>query len=57
VVLILLAWDTARATLVSAIRSRGVGCVVLVVGDRASREPHATTVPIDAIVNGEALSF
>jgi hypothetical protein len=31
--------------------------VVLVVGDRASREPHATTVPIDAIVNGEALSF
>lgn len=57
VVLIFLAWEPTRATLASAIRSRGVGCVVLIVGDRAAREPHGTTVPLDAIVNGEALSL
>jgi len=28
---------------------------VLVVGDRASRTPHTTTVPLDAITRGEAL--
>jgi uncharacterized protein (DUF58 family) len=57
VVLIFLRWDGARAALASAIRKRGVGCVVLIVGDRASRAPHGTTVALDAIVNGEALSL
>jgi uncharacterized protein (DUF58 family) len=57
VVLIVLAWDAARAALASAIRARGVGCVVLVVGDHASREPTRTTVSLDAIVHGEALSL
>lgn len=57
VVLIFLSWNTARAATASAIRARGVGCVVLIVGDHASREPHGTTVSLDTIVNGEELSL
>ncbi len=57
VVLIVLAWDDARAALASAIRARGASCRVLVVGDRASRAAHGTTVARSAIVNGEALSL
>ncbi len=56
-VLILLAWDDARAALASAIRARGTNCQVLIVGDRTLRAPHATTVALDAIVAGEALSL
>jgi uncharacterized protein (DUF58 family) len=55
VVLVALDWDDARAAFAAAIRARGVATVVLVVGDRASRTPHATTVPLDAITRGEAL--
>ncbi|MDP9002542.1 MAG: DUF58 domain-containing protein [Myxococcota bacterium] len=57
VVLIFLSWNAARAALASAIRARGVGCAVLIVGDHASREPYGTTVPLDSIVNGEELSL
>jgi uncharacterized protein (DUF58 family) len=57
VVLVLLAWDAARAGLAAAIRARGVACVVVIVGDRASRDPHGTTVALDAIKRGEALAL
>ena len=57
IVLIVLAWDDARAALASAIRARGTSCRVLVVGDRMARAPHATTVSLEAIVSGEALSL
>ncbi len=55
VVLVLLAWDDARAAFVAAIRARGTACVVLVVSDRTSHEPHATMVALGAITRGEAL--
>ena len=57
VVLVALGWDDARAAFVAAIRARGVETLVLVVGDRASRTTHATTVPLDAITRGEALAL
>jgi uncharacterized protein (DUF58 family) len=57
VVLVFLGWDDARAGFVSAIRARGTACVVLVVGDRTMHEPHATTVALEAITRGEALSL
>jgi uncharacterized protein (DUF58 family) len=57
VVLVFLAWDSARAAFVSAIRARGAACVVLIVGDRNAREPHGTVVALDAITRGEALSL
>ena len=57
VVLVLLAWDSERAALVSAIRARGAACTVLVVGDRSSHEPHATIVSLGAITRGEALAL
>jgi uncharacterized protein (DUF58 family) len=57
VVLIALAWDDARAAFVAAIGARGVGTKVLVVGDAASQTAHATTVSLDAITRGEALSL
>ena len=57
VVLVLLAWDAERAALVSAIRARAAACTVIVVGDRTSREPHATIVSLRAITRGEALAL
>jgi uncharacterized protein (DUF58 family) len=57
VVFIAVAWDDARAAFVAAIRARGVGCVVLIVGDEAARTASATTVPLSAIVGGEAISL
>jgi uncharacterized protein (DUF58 family) len=57
VVLVLLAWDAARAAFASAIRARGAACVVLVVGDRTAREPQRTTVALEAITRGEALAL
>ena len=57
VVFIALAADAVRDSIASAIRSRGIGCLMLVVGDRVSRTAHATTVPLDAIVKGEELSL
>ena len=55
VVLVVLGWDAGRAGLASTIRARGIGCVVLVVGERTSREPDRTTVALAAITAGEAL--
>jgi uncharacterized protein (DUF58 family) len=57
VVLVALVWDDARAALASALRSRGVGCLVLVVGDGSSRTSQVTTVPLQAIAGGEAISL
>ncbi len=57
VVLVLLGWDERRAALASSIRARGIDCVVLVVGDRASREPDRQTVAVGAIAAGEALAL
>lgn len=57
VVFIALGWDPPRAALAAAIRSRGVGCVVLIVGDHASRDPHGTTVSLDAITRSEELAL
>jgi uncharacterized protein (DUF58 family) len=57
VVLVLLAWDPTRVAFVSAIRARGTACRVLIVGDRTVRGPHATTVALEAITRGEALSL
>jgi len=57
VVLVALAWDDARAAFVAAIRARGVGCLVLIVGDEAARTDSATTVPLSAIVQGRAISL
>jgi hypothetical protein len=57
VVFVALAWDDARAAFVAAIRARGVGCVVLIVGDETARTANATTVPLSAIVQGEAISL
>jgi uncharacterized protein (DUF58 family) len=57
VVLVALAWDDARAAFAAAVRARGVATAVLVVGDRASRTPQTTTVPLDAIRRGEALAL
>jgi uncharacterized protein (DUF58 family) len=57
VVLVFLGWDAARAAFASSIRTRGTRCVVLIVGDRTSREPHGTTVALGAITRGEALSL
>jgi uncharacterized protein (DUF58 family) len=57
IILVVLAWDAARAALAATIRSRGVGCVVLVVGDHASRDPHGTTVALGMIERGEALAL
>jgi uncharacterized protein (DUF58 family) len=57
VVLVALVWNDARAVLASALRARGVGCAVLVVGDASSRTSEATTVPLHAITRGEAISL
>jgi uncharacterized protein (DUF58 family) len=57
VVFVALAWDAARAGLATAIRSRGVDCSVLVVGDRSSQDPHGKTVALDAITRGDALAL
>jgi hypothetical protein len=57
VIFVALAWDAARAGLVAAIRARGVGCTVFIVGDRSSHDAHATTVAIDAITRGDALAL
>jgi hypothetical protein len=57
VVLVTLAWDDSRAALASAIRSRGVGCLALVVGDQAARTAEATWVSLEAITRREALSL
>jgi uncharacterized protein (DUF58 family) len=57
IVLIALAWDDARTALAAAIRARGASCRVLVVGDRTSHGPHATTVARHIILAGEALSL
>ena len=55
IVLVFLKWEAARAELAAMLRSRGVDCVVLVLGDRSSRDPHGTTVALDAIRRGEVL--
>ncbi|HEY3665123.1 MAG TPA: DUF58 domain-containing protein [Polyangiaceae bacterium] len=57
VVFVALSWDDARAAFVAAIRARGVGCLVLIVGDEPARTASATTVPLSAIVQAEALSL
>jgi uncharacterized protein (DUF58 family) len=57
VVLIALEWNAARSGLAAALRSRGLDCAVLVVGDSASHAPHARTVALQAIERGEALSL
>jgi hypothetical protein len=57
IVLVFLGWDPGRAAFVAALRARGTTCAVLIVGDRAAREPHGTTVALDAITRGEALSL
>jgi uncharacterized protein (DUF58 family) len=57
VVLVMLAWDERRAAVASTIRARGIDCVVLVVGDRSSREPDRRTVALGAIAAGEALAL
>jgi uncharacterized protein (DUF58 family) len=57
IVLIVLGWDDSRAALAAAIRARGASCRVLIVGNREERAPHATTLALDAIVAGEALSL
>jgi uncharacterized protein (DUF58 family) len=55
IVFVALAWDDSRAAFVASLRSRGVGCVVFIVGDEAARTDTATTVSLAAIVRGEAL--
>jgi uncharacterized protein (DUF58 family) len=55
VVFVALTWDLARAGLVAAIRGRGVGCLVVIVGDRSSQEAHGATVALDTITRGEAV--
>lgn len=57
IVLVALAWDKTREEVASAIRGRGIGCLALVVGDRNERAAHATTVALDAIVNGQELAL
>jgi uncharacterized protein (DUF58 family) len=56
-VFVALAWDGARAGLAATIRSRGVSCTVLVVGERSSHDPHGTTVALGAIRRGETLAL
>ena len=57
VIFIALAWDAERAQLASAIRSRGVECTVLVVGETSSTERHGKTIALGAIGRGEALAL
>jgi uncharacterized protein (DUF58 family) len=57
IVFVAVTWDDSRAGFAAAIRARGVGCVVFVVGDEAARTETATTVPLGAITRGEALSL
>jgi uncharacterized protein (DUF58 family) len=57
VIFIALEWDEQRAAVVAAIRSRGFDCTALLVAERSARAPNATTVAIDAIVNGEAIAL
>jgi uncharacterized protein (DUF58 family) len=57
IVFVAVTWDDVRAAFVAAIRARGVGCLVLIVGDEAARTASATTVPLSAIVQGEAISL
>jgi uncharacterized protein (DUF58 family) len=54
---VLLAWDAARAELVSTMRSRGATCVAIVVGDGAPAGHDATSVAIEAITGGKALAL
>lgn len=57
IVFVAVAWDDSRAAFVAALRARGVGSVVYIVGDRAAHTESATTVPLAAIASGEALSL
>jgi uncharacterized protein (DUF58 family) len=57
IVFVAVTWDDSRAAFAAAIRARGVGCVVFIVGDESARTEIATTVPLGAIVKGEALSL
>ncbi len=57
VIFVALAWDGARAGLAASIRSRGVDCTVLIVGDRSTHDPRGTTIALDAITRGEALAL
>jgi hypothetical protein len=57
VVFIAVTWDDSRAAFAAAIRARGVGCLALIVGDQAARSANVTTVPLSAIVGGEAISL
>ncbi len=57
VVFVALAWDGARGRLAATIRSRGVSCTVLVIGERSSHDPHGATVALDAIRRGEMLAL
>lgn len=57
VILIALSWDEPRESFAAAVRNRGVGCAVLVVGSSAASVPGARVVPLDAISRNEALSL
>jgi hypothetical protein len=57
VVFVALAADPAREVVASAIRARGIGCLMLVVSDQASRTRDTVTVALDAIAKGEELSL
>lgn len=57
VVFVAVGWDESRAAFVASLRSRGVGSVVIIVGDRPARTESTTTVPLAAIARGEALSL
>jgi uncharacterized protein (DUF58 family) len=57
IVFIALAADPAREAVASAIRARGIGCRMLIVGNRSEHAGHTTTVRREAIEKGEELSL
>lgn len=56
-VFVALAWDEHRASVASALRARGVGCLVVVVSDETARLPGVERVARAAIVDGKALAL
>ena len=57
VVFVTLGWDEHRASVATAIRTRGLGCLVLIVAEQSARSLDERRVSREAVLKGEALSL